>query len=77
MRLVVCNLPAEILEPDLQQMFAKFGRVTSVVIALSGTERLGFVDMPSRRAARAAMAALDGIELYGLPLSVEEEKAPV
>ncbi len=71
------NLPSDTSEKELAELFAAHGRVRSIKLALdvfSGKCRgFGFVEMEGHEA-RAAIAALNGRELRGNPLRVNQER---
>jgi len=77
-RLYVGNLPYSIDSSGLEQLFAAHGTVTSAeVIADRDTGRskgFGFVEMESDEAAQAAIAALNGKDQGGRPLTVNEAR---
>ena len=69
--LYVGNLPYEVTEDDLRELFADFGPVEAVrVIEGKG---FGFVDLPEEKAAEA-MAAVNGREFRGRALRVDEAR---
>jgi RNA recognition motif-containing protein len=74
----VGNLSFEATEEDLQGAFESFGKVESAKIIrdkYSGQSRgFGFVEMPSSDEARAAISGLNGKELKGRTLSVNEAR---
>lgn len=76
MNIYVGNLSREVNQEDLQQVFAGFGQVISVTIIkdrYSGESRgFGFVEMPNKAEAQAAISGLNGKELKGRRLSVNE-----
>lgn len=76
-RIYAGNLPTDTTEQELTDMFAEHGRVRSIKIAMdvfSGKCRgFGFIEMEGHEA-RAAIAALNGKELRGNPLRVNEER---
>ncbi len=78
MKIYVGNLPFETTDEDLAQEFSTFGEVASanvVIDRVNGRSRgFGFVDMPSDSEAEAAIAALNGKELMGRPLTVNESR---
>jgi RNA recognition motif-containing protein len=78
MNIYVGNLAREVTEDQLKEAFAAFGEVKSVAIIkdkLTGEPRgFGFVDMPSNEQAKAALAELDGKELGGKALKVNEAR---
>ena len=75
-RLYVSGLPYAVTEAQLHDLFAQHGSVASARIItdrFSGRSRgFGFVEMGSEGEAKAAMEALDGTELQGRVLKVNE-----
>lgn len=70
MKISISNLASDAVEEDLRTLFELFGKVSSVEIR---KERgMGIVDMPSRGAAKEAMAGLDGQNLLGHEIEVRE-----
>ena len=78
MNIYVGNLARETSEAELRQAFEAFGQVSSVAIIkdkFSGESRgFGFVEMPNGEEAKAAIAGLNGKELGGRALNVNEAK---
>ncbi|MBN2020743.1 MAG: RNA-binding protein [Sedimentisphaerales bacterium] len=78
MNLYVGNLAREVTEDDLKQAFEAHGQVTSVNIIkdkFSGEPRgFGFVEMPGKAEATAAMEALNGTDLKGRSIVVNEAR---
>lgn len=78
MNIYVGNLAREVTEDDLKQAFGQFGTVsTSSIIKdkFSGESRgFGFVEMPSKEEAEAAMTALNGKDIKGRSVTVNEAK---
>lgn len=78
MNLYVGNLTFDATEESVRQAFVDFGDVTSVRIITdreTGRSRgFGFVEMADAEAAKAAIAALDGTDLGGRPLTVNEAR---
>jgi RNA recognition motif-containing protein len=78
MNIYVGNLAREVTEDDLRKTFEKFGQVASASIIkdkYSGESRgFGFVEMPTRAEAVAAISGLNGEELNGQTLSVNEAR---
>jgi RNA recognition motif-containing protein len=74
----VGNLSFEATEEDLQGAFEPFGKVESAKIIrdkYSGQSRgFGFVEMPSSDEARSAISGLNGKELKGRTMSVNEAR---
>jgi RNA recognition motif-containing protein len=74
-RLFVGNLSFEVSEAELQEAFAPYG-AGEVVIPTSETGRpkgFGFVEVEEEQA-QAAISAMDGKELHGRPIAVNEAR---
>jgi len=78
MNIYVGNLSGEISEEDLREAFEAFGKVASVTIIkdkFSGESRgFGFVEMPAKAEAQSAITGLEGKELKGRTLKVNEAR---
>ncbi len=78
MNIYVGNLPYSTTNDDLQAMFAQFGNVTSAnVIQDKFTGRskgFGFVEMSDNGEAQSAIADLNGKDMDGRPLTVNEAR---
>lgn len=76
MRIYVGNLSFQIDDESLRTAFAEFGDVEDVHVMVdrdTGRSRgFGFVTMPDDANARAAMESMDGTELEGRALRVNE-----
>ena len=76
MNIYVGNLSHEVTEEDLQQAFEAFGQVTSANVIkdkFSGESRgFGFVEMPAKAEAQSAIDGLNGTELKGQTLNINE-----
>jgi RNA recognition motif-containing protein len=74
----VGNLSYEVTQEDLQQAFEGFGQVESVNIIkdkYSGQSKgFGFVEMPAEAEAQSAINELNGKELKGRTLNVNEAR---
>jgi len=81
MNIYVGNLPYNTTEEDLKTAFAPFGQVATVKIVVdrytARSKGFGFVDMPSDDEAKAAIAGLNGKDMDGRPLKVNESKPRV
>jgi len=81
MRLYVGNLNYRTTEDMLREKFGEFGEVvSSVVISERDTGRskgFGFVEMSNAEQGQAAIEAMDGTELDGRPLKVNEARPRV
>jgi RNA recognition motif-containing protein len=77
----VGNLPTDFSDERLAEAFDPFGIVLSAAIArdpVTGARlRYGFVDIATEKAAKAAIAGLDGTQLNGSKLSVQLSEKPV
>jgi len=78
MNIYVGNLSLEVTEEDLREAFKAFGQVTSVNILKdrdSGHSRgFGFVEMPAKTEGQAAISGLNGKDLKGQALNVNEAR---
>ncbi|MBN1224998.1 MAG: RNA-binding protein [Candidatus Aminicenantes bacterium] len=78
MNIYVGNVLREATEDDLRQAFEAFGQVTTVKIITdryTGDSRgFGFVEMPDHQEAKSALAGLDGKDLKGRALKVNEAR---
>jgi cold-inducible RNA-binding protein len=78
MKLYVGNLSFETTENDLQDLFEQHGQVSEVSLMMdrmTGKSRgFAFVTMPDNSQAGAAMTALNGKELAGRTLNVNEAR---
>ena len=75
-RLFVGNLPYSVGEEDLEASFGEHGTVVSTVVIRdreTGRSRgFGFVEMETEEMAEAAQGAMDGVEIDGRRLRVNE-----
>jgi len=78
MNIYVGNLPREATEDDLRKAFEAFGEVTSAKIItdkFTGDPRgFGFVEMSNNTEAQSAISGLDGKDLKGRSLRVNEAR---
>jgi cold-inducible RNA-binding protein len=78
MKIYVGNLSYEVTEEDLRLAFEKFGQVESATIIkdkYSGQSKgFGFVEMPSKAEGQSAIDGLNGKELKGRTLNVNEAR---
>jgi RNA recognition motif-containing protein len=76
MNIFVGNLACTVTAQDLRQLFEPYGTVdtTNVIIdpETGHPHGFGFVDMPERSAARAAIAGLHGTNFAGYTCTVNE-----
>ncbi|HOD83893.1 MAG: RNA recognition motif [Planctomycetes bacterium ADurb.Bin126] len=77
-KLYVGNLPYTTQDADLEQLFAPHGTVESAQVIMdrmSGRSKgFGFVEMSTDEEAQGAIAALNGQDLGGRALTVNEAK---
>jgi RNA recognition motif-containing protein len=77
----VGNLPPNFSDERLAEAFDPFGMVLSAAIARDPSTgaklRYGFVDIATEKAAKAAIAGLNGTPLDGSKLSVQLSEKPV
>ncbi len=78
MNIYVGNLPHKVTEDEVRQAFAEFGQVTEVRLItdkFSGESKgFGFVEMPSKAEAEKAIQEMNGKELMGRALNVNEAR---
>ena len=78
MNIFIGNLSREVTDEDLRKAFEAFGQVASATIIrdkFSGESRgFGFVEMPAKVEAQAAINGLNGKELKGQRLNVNEAR---
>jgi RNA recognition motif-containing protein len=78
MNVYVGNLPYQVSEDELREQFEEFGRVDSVTIIkdkVTGQSKgFGFLEMPERAEAEAAISSLNGRDLKGRRLNVNEAR---
>ncbi len=78
MNIYVGNLPFRTTEADLESMFSPYGEVSSAAIITdrdTGRSRgFGFVEMPDAASARKAIEELEGSDMDGRRLTVNEAR---
>ncbi|HEY4564376.1 MAG TPA: RNA-binding protein [Thermoanaerobaculia bacterium] len=78
MNLYVGNLPYRITEDQLREAFEEFGRVSSCTIIkdkVTGQSKgFGFLEMPESGEAEAAITNLNGRDLMGRKINVNEAR---
>jgi RNA recognition motif-containing protein len=78
MNIYVGNLPYGTTEHDLKDAFEQYGQVESAHIivdrATNQSRGFGFVEMPDSAAAQAAIKALNGSDLNGRSIRVNEAR---
>ena len=77
-KLYVGNLAYDVTDEDLRKAFASHGRVNSAAVVRdrfsNQSKGFGFVEMSSRSEANSAMRALNGEELKGRAINVNEAR---
>jgi RNA recognition motif-containing protein len=78
MRIYVGNLSFNVVEEDLRELFQEFGQVESVSVITDNytgkSKGFGFVDMPNQDEANKAIEGLNGKEVKGRALTVNEAR---
>jgi RNA recognition motif-containing protein len=78
MNLFVGNLSFQSDEEELRLVFGDYGRVRSAAVIrdriTNRSRGFGFVEMDNEEEARTAIACLDGVELNGRRISVNEAR---
>lgn len=78
MNIYVGNLSYSVTEDDLRQAFEAFGQVASVSIIKdkysNQSKGFGFVEMPGKEEAQAAINEMNGKDLKGRALNVNEAR---
>lgn len=78
MNIYVGNLSSDVTDDQLKEAFSAYGEVKSVAIIkdkLTGEPRgFGFIEMPSKEQATTAIQELNGKEIGGKALNVNEAR---
>jgi len=78
MNIYVGNISSQLTEEEINEAFAAYGELTSVRIIkdrYTGEPRgFGFIEMPKKTEAEAAIAGLNGKDLKGKTLNVNEAR---
>ncbi len=81
MKLYVGNLSYDVSEDDIRQAFEAVGEVTEVNIIIdrmsNRSKGFGFVEMPNKDEATNAIESLNGTDLGGRALNVNEARPRV
>ena len=79
MKVYLGNLPTDTTDAQLKDMVKPFGNATSAEVVkdkMSGQNRgFGFVEFPNDEEAKAAIAGLNGKDVNGRTLKVNEAKS--
>ena len=83
MKIFVAGLPYDLDDAELEEIFEKFGTITSARVAIDKetgkSKGFGFVEMPDSQEAKDAIESLNDMSLGKKPLVVkqaEERSAP-
>ncbi len=80
MKLYVGNLSYEVTDDDLRLGFEAFGQVASATVVkdryTGHSKGFGFVEMNTDTEARAAITGMNGKDLKGRPIRVDEARPP-
>lgn len=78
MNIYAGNLPYRISEDELRDLFAQYGDVSSAKIIMDRetgrSKGFGFVEMPDDTQAKAAIEALNGTDVQGRNLVINEAR---
>jgi RNA recognition motif-containing protein len=78
MNIYVGNLSHQVTENDLREAFESFGQVTDIKIIkdrfTSESKGFGFIEMPAKQEAESAMEDLNGTDLKGKTINVNEAR---
>ena len=78
MKIFVGNLSRDVMDEDLRQAFEAFGKIESATVIkdkFTGASRgFGFVEMSSAAEAQAAIDGMNGKELKGRAINVNEAR---
>ncbi len=79
MNMYIGNLAFTVTEDDLQELFSEYGQIESINIVTDRFTRqskgFGFIDMPNNSEADKAIKALNGTELKGRNIKVNQAEA--
>jgi len=78
MKIYIGNLSQNITDEDLKKVFEAFGQITSVNVIkdkyTNNSRGFAFVEMASRQEGQAAIDGLNGKDLKGTTLTVNEAR---
>lgn len=77
MNIYVYNLPVNLSEKELESLFSSYGEVMSAKFEKNTetgkSHSIAYIHMPIETQAQQAVAALNGLEIYGQKIIVQEE----
>ncbi|OGT91128.1 MAG: RNA-binding protein [Gammaproteobacteria bacterium RIFOXYA12_FULL_61_12] len=78
MNIYVGNLPYSMRDEELRKLFVEYGAVSSAKVVIdretNRSKGFGFVEMDDSSAAKTAIEALNGTDMAGRPLRVNEAR---
>ena len=78
MNIYIGNLSPDVTEGDLRQAFSAFGQVTTATLIkdrfTNEPRGFGFVEMPTKAEATAAIAGVNGTDIKGRAVTVNEAR---
>jgi len=78
MKIYIGNLSQNITDEDLKKVFETFGQITSVNVIkdkyTNNSRGFAFIEMASDKEGQAAIDGLNGKDLKGTPLTVNEAR---
>lgn len=78
MKIYAGNLPYSVAEADLREIFAAYGDITEVSVITDRytgeSKGFGFVEMPNNAEADQAIKALNGSQVKGRAITVNQAK---
>lgn len=78
MNIYVANIPFKAVDDDLRELFEEYGEVSSAKIIMDKftqkSRGFGFVEMDNSEEARQAIEALNGADMMGKTLIVNEAR---
>ena len=81
MNIYVGNLLFDVAESDLKELFEPFGQVTEIRLVMDKftgkSKGFGFIEMPSKEEAEKAIAGLNGKDIKGRAMTVNEAKPKI
>jgi len=79
-KLYVGNLPYTFHDGDLNELFSKFGEIQSAQIIVdrrtNRSKGFGFIEMQNEQEAQSAIDTLNGTDLDGRAITVNEARPP-